>query len=355
VAEQGWPMSTERITLNPLHLSRGRMLVPGENARINVVGDDEPQPQEQPMSLQSPLSVGLFAGKWCSYAASIDLPSDQRQEDGGAMVFDTAELEEAVEILGAPELHIRLSSDKPAAMLAARISDVAPDGRATRVTYGILNLTHRDSHEQPSELEPGKVYDIKLRCNYIAQRFPAGHRIRLSLSTSYWPLAWPTPEPARLRLYPSASQLHLPVRREREADAELRDMGTPELDHPMAVSLIKPGERDWQVINNLRNNRVLLHVVSNDARIRLDDINWTVEKKVDEKYSYQHNNYDTLRGEVTSERYFERDDWTARTVTKTVLTSTKTHFIIRATLDAYHGDVRIFSKSWDEQVNRDFL
>ncbi|MCC5858660.1 MAG: CocE/NonD family hydrolase, partial [Ectothiorhodospiraceae bacterium] len=38
---------------------------------------------EQEMSIQSPLSVGLFAGKWCSYAATPDLPHDQRQEDGG--------------------------------------------------------------------------------------------------------------------------------------------------------------------------------------------------------------------------------------------------------------------------------
>lgn len=354
VAEESWPAGNARISTNPLQLSRGRMLVKGNSGDISVAGNEELR-DEQPVSLQSPLSVGLFAGKWCSYAASIDLPSDQRQEDGGAMVFDTLELEQPVEILGAPEFRIRLSSDKPAAMLAARISDVAPDGRATRVTYGILNLTHRDSHEQPSALEPGKVYDVTLRCNYIAQRFPAGHRIRLSLSTSYWPLAWPAPEPARLRIFPSASALHLPVRQERAEDAELRDMGTPELDQPLAVSMIRPGERDWKVIHNLRNNEVMLHVTSNDARFRLDDINWTVEKKVDEKYSYQHNNYDTLRGEVVCRRFFQRDDWTAFTETKTVLTSTKTHFIIRATLDAYQGDVRIFSKSWDEEVRRDFL
>ncbi|MFO7789582.1 MAG: CocE/NonD family hydrolase, partial [Bacteroidales bacterium] len=109
------------------------------------------------MNIQSPLSVGLFAGKWCSYSGSTDLPSDQREEDGGALVFDSRPLQEDVEILGAPELDITLSSDKPVAMIAARISDIAPNGRATRVTYGVLNLTHRDSDEHPSELKPGKT------------------------------------------------------------------------------------------------------------------------------------------------------------------------------------------------------
>ena len=66
-------------------------------------------------------------------------------------------------------------------------------------------------------------------------------------------------------------------------------------------------------------------------------------------------NYDTLRGEIKSTRGFYRDDWSAKAETKTVLTSTKTHFVIRATLDAYLGDVRIFSKSWDEKIKRNYL
>src|SRR3984957_17971635 len=44
--------------------------------------------------------------------------------------------------------------------LVVRLSDVAPDERVTRVSYQVLNLTHRASHEQPSELEPGRFYDV---------------------------------------------------------------------------------------------------------------------------------------------------------------------------------------------------
>ena len=46
-----------------------------------------PYPSTRTLTIQSPLSVGLFAGKWCSYAATPDLPHDQREEDGGALVF----------------------------------------------------------------------------------------------------------------------------------------------------------------------------------------------------------------------------------------------------------------------------
>ena len=51
----------------------------------------------------------MFAGKWCSYAAPPDLPHDQREEDGGALVFQTEPLQETLEILGPTmvELDIR--------------------------------------------------------------------------------------------------------------------------------------------------------------------------------------------------------------------------------------------------------
>ena len=85
-------------------------------------------------------------------------------------------------------------------MIAARLEDVAPDGSSTLVTYGLLNLTHRDGHEHPQALEPGRTYRVNIALNDIAQAFPAGHRIRLALATSHWPIAWPSPEMATLTL-----------------------------------------------------------------------------------------------------------------------------------------------------------
>ena len=343
IIEETYP--TPNVSVKRFFLKPGRLI-----DVENQVPDFMPE-----LTIQSPLSVGLFAGKWCSYAASTDLPSDQREEDGGALLFDTPPLAEDVEILGAPELKIQLSSNKPVAMLAARLCDVASNGRSTRVTYGVLNLTHRDSDQHPEELEPGKIYTIKMKLNHIAQCFPKGHQIRLSLSTSYWPLAWPPPEPVRLTIYPAKSEIILPVRKSNPGDNQLQDLGTPDLKEAMAFTIVRPAHKEWEVIHNLRTNKVTLNVVNNDAKITLPHINWTIEKNVEETYSYQNNNYNTLRAEVVSERRFERDDWSAYTRTSTILTSTITHFVIRATLDAYEGDARIFSKTWDERIKRDLL
>ena len=81
------------------------------------------------------------AGEVGRYGDEAEWATDQREDDGGSLVFLTEPLAEKLEILGAPLVHLRFSSDKPQALVCARLNDVAPDGRSTRVTVGLLNLT----------------------------------------------------------------------------------------------------------------------------------------------------------------------------------------------------------------------
>ncbi len=310
---------------------------------------------DRSMEIQSPLSVGLFGGKWCSYSESSDLPWDQREEDGGALIFETTPLTKRTEILGRPLAILELSSNKPQAMVAVRLSDIGEDGRGTRVTFGLLNLTHRISHESPEELEPDKRYLVRIPMNYIAQSFPAGHRIRLSVSTSYWPVAWPSPEPVKLSLYPGQSRLILPIREHSRLDQTLAPFAPAPSLESIKTTLLAPAKREWTVVHNLADNTVKVNVVNNDPRILLEPVNLAIQKDVHEVFSYSSNNYDTVRGEVVSRRSFQRNGSELSTVTRTVLTSTRTHFKITATLDAFEGDARIFSKSWDEDIPRELV
>lgn len=342
VAERSWPskrISEKEYILTQHGLSEKRI----------------PQRYKKRINIQSPLSVGLFGGKWCSYSEAADLPWDQREEDGGALIFETEPLGEGVEILGKPYAELELSIDKPQGMVALRLSDIGINGRGTRVTYGVLNLTHRESDEQPEELDPGKRYKVIVPMNYIAQRFPKGHKIRLSVSTSYWPLVWPSPEPVKLSVFTENSRLVLPVRPKSEEDKKLRQFEPPPKLESVNSTLLAPAEREWTVTHNLVDNSVRVNVINNDPRILLDDINLAIRKDVWERYTYFSNNYDTVKGEVVSKRGFKRDDHEMLTVTKTVLASTRTHFKIQATLDAYDGDARIFSKSWDESIPRQLV
>lgn len=307
------------------------------------------------MALQSPLVVGYFAGKWCSYAAAPDLPDDQRQEDGGALVFDSELLNDAVEILGAPVFEICFTVDQPVAQVAARLSDIHPDGSATRITYGLLNLTHRHSNETPEHLEPGRWYTAKVVLNDIAQRFPAGHRIRLAISTSYWPLAWPAPKPVRLELDMAKCQLHLPVRTPHADDDRLREFGPPEGAPPLKTSVLQPERHNWYVHKDLAAGTSELEVINDDGIVRIEETGTEIEKATYEWYRSSHNDYGSVKGETRTVRGFRRKDWHARVLTRTVLTSDETHFFLRAELDAYENDKRVLSLNWDKTIERNYL
>ncbi|HVM14184.1 MAG TPA: CocE/NonD family hydrolase [Egibacteraceae bacterium] len=340
VGEWSWPST---------HIESCRFQL--ASGRIAAADEDVP---ETALSIQSPLSVGQFAGKWCSYNAPPDLPFDQREEDGGSLVFDTDPLDEPWEILGAPAVELDLAADKPVAMVAVRLSDVAPDDAATRISYGLLNLTHREGHDVPQPLEPGERVRVRVQLNGMAQHIPAGHRLRVSISTSYWPLAWPPPEPARLTIYTGVSRLELPRRHVDPSDEPpLRELGPPEGSQPIKRTLLAPGENRWTVLRDLARHESALEVVKDQGRQRYDAIDLEVHRRAWERYSFRAREFDSVRGETHWTMRFARDGWNVAAVSRTVLTCTPTDFNIHAQLDAYQDDERIYSHQWGRTVPRD--
>ena len=170
---------------------------------------------------------GADAGAWCAESQPSDFAPDQRAAEGQSLCFTSAPLAADLEILGHPRLTLRFASDRPLALVAARLDDVAPGGVSRLVTTQVFNLTHLASHESPERLEPGREYVATIALDAIAQAFPAGHRLRLALSPTYWPWAWPSPEPVTLTVVAGESLLELPVRPERPEDADLRPFDPP--------------------------------------------------------------------------------------------------------------------------------
>ncbi|WP_199429756.1 CocE/NonD family hydrolase [Qaidamihabitans albus] len=342
VGEHEWP--SPRVTVAEYPLAKRR------------IGTREEQVREEALTISSPLSVGQYAGKWASYNAPPDLPYDQREEDGGSLVFDSEALTETVEILGAPTVTLELTSDKPVAMVAARLSDVGEDGRATRVSYGLLNLTHRDGNERPEPLEPGQRYRVTFMLNGVAQSFPPGHRIRLSLSTSYWPLAWPPPEPVLLSVFTGQSSLSLPIRPiPEDGDVPVRPLGEPEGSEPIPMTQVRPAEHSWTVRRELTDYRAALEIVKDNGTVRFDDIDLDIAKRVLETYAWVAGDFSSVRGETHWSVTLSRGDWVATTVTRTTLTCTPADLRLHARLDAYEGDERVFSRNWRRTIPRNLI
>ncbi|MFJ5273047.1 CocE/NonD family hydrolase [Streptomyces sp. NPDC088358] len=349
IGEPAWPSPHVHDVTHPLTPHRVGPPLDSAEQREGV-------PESEPMTVQSPLSVGQFAGKWASYNAPPDLPYDQREEDGGSLVFDSDPLTEPLEILGSPTVELDLSVSEPIGMVAARLSDLSPDGRATRVSYGILNLTRLDSTSEPAPLEPGRRYRATVQLNGVGQAFPPGHRIRLSLSTSYWPLAWPPPRPVLLSVYAGSSTLTLPVRPTGDP-GEMRPspFGEPEGTPPLASTQLTPREERWDVKRDLVGYQAELEIVKDRGMVRIEDAGLDVGLRAHERYTAVAEDFTSVSGESAWTMRFRRGDWDVRVETRTRLTSDEAEFFVDATLDGYEGDKRVFSRTWNERVPRDLL
>jgi len=133
-------------------------------------------------------SIGVEAGFWWG-----ELLSDQRPADAFSLLYESAPLDEEIAIMGRPHAFLNASANAPLADWFARLSDVAPDGTVTQITGAGLSGAQRDSMSDPKDLEPGKVYALDVAMHLTTWIFPKGHRIRLSVSNSMWPMIWPTP------------------------------------------------------------------------------------------------------------------------------------------------------------------
>jgi len=151
---------------------------------------------------------------WGAGGIPNGLGRDLRPDESLGPTFTSAALGEPLSILGFPEVVLHLAASSPVATVVARLTDVAPDGSSAQVAAGILNLTHRRSHERPEPLEPGTVEEIRLLLRPAGYRFEPGHRIRVSIASAAWPIIWPSPSATEFDLHlgpATPSRLVLPV------------------------------------------------------------------------------------------------------------------------------------------------
>jgi putative CocE/NonD family hydrolase len=116
-------------------------------------------------------------------------PRDQAEieERHDVLCFTGAPLADDLEVTGPVELVLFASSSALDTDFTAKLVDVSPDGRAELVTDGILRARYRESLSRPQLLKPGEVYEFLIELGATSRVFPAGHRIRLDISSSNFP------------------------------------------------------------------------------------------------------------------------------------------------------------------------
>ena len=305
--------------------------------------------------LASPETTGAAAGMWCPHGMSPDDPLDQRQDDAGSLVFDTPPLSERLELLGAPVIELRVASTRPKATRVFRLCDVHPDGASTRMCYGILNLTHRDSHATPSPLEPGRIYPIRIQLNDVGYAVPPGHRIRVALSSAYWPLTWSSPEPVALTAFAGTASVVLPIRTPRPADDNLPAFLPAQAAPAEKRTVLRPGGSARTITTDVASGRTTFLLSDNEGRARIDHHGLEVGSRREHEFSITPDDPLSARAETRWTKEVGRGAWQTSSETRVVMTSTREHFVIKAHLDAYEDSTKVYSNDWEQHIKRDLV
>lgn len=296
------------------------------------------------VTLSSEPVIGLTKPEW------LDRPSiDQSTDDTRSLVYDSAPLEAPLEILGTPTLAVTLASDAPVAQLAVRLTEVTPDGRSWLVTWGLLNLTHRDSHSEPAPLKPGRRQDVTVELKLIAHRFSRGSRIRIALSQGLWPLAWPAPgKPALTLTLGRKSRLTLPVRPLEAAPyrlpiAEVITPVAPDQPRPTAITqAIAPGH--FSLANDVPTSERTIAATG----VVLSRGQW-------EQSEIHEGQPDSSLWSQTVKMGWKRGDWSCDIEARYRLTSTAGHFDLSETLIARSRGKTLFEQQHDSRIARDLI
>lgn len=320
-------------------------------------GVDSGSPAETAHQWRGAQAAGVDAGPFCGWGGPADSPPDQRTDDGLSLCFTSLPVSDRMEIVGSPVLHVRLAADRPRALIVVRLCDVWPDGRSTLITRGLLNLAHRDSHECPEPLEQGTRYRVSVSLDTIAYAVPAGHRLRLAVSPTYWPWAWPSSEPVILTVFAGLdSFLALPLRTGGAERDEPAHFAVPERSPPPAVEPIGPSSDGCREVRRdqatgaveIVNDLVYFHPLRFlDTGLEYVDRGRDVYRIVEG---------DPLSATTRSERSIAigRGDWRTRVETASTMSATADDYHVTNTLEAYEGATRVFAKTWHAVIPRDF-
>ncbi len=304
------------------------------------------------VTVNTPLSLGMATGEWNPHGIGPEQPTDQRADDALSVCFDGAPLEADIEIVGRPTCCVRIASDKPVATLVARLCHVAPDGTSALITWGALNLTHRDGHGDPAPLETGTFYDVTLTMNAIAQRVPACGRLRLALSTGSWPLLWPAPEEPALTLDLAECRLELPLWAGDARGAVSAEFAPSEIPPPPELTWLRPFARRRRFVRDVASGRIELVLDKDDGAYRVDSHGMQVDALGTERQWITEGNALSGGGEVTWRIEQRRGGWNVAIETRTTVTADAESFSVEADIRAEEAGEEIYNRQLSRRVPR---
>lgn len=202
---------------------------------------------------------------------------------------------------------------------------------------------------------PGDRTSVRVQLNDVAHAFLPGHRVRLALSTDYWPMVWPSPEPVTISVYPGGSILELPVRPPRSLDAALADLGEPTWGPPAEITELRPGQWGREVRMDAMTGATTVTNSVEGPLNRLERTGRAIALTGFDRSSIRGEDPTSARAESRREFEIVRDGVTIRVSAEIDLSCTADDFALAVRMAAHESDAVVWARDWDFTIPRDHV
>jgi len=319
---------------------------------ILIPGNPIPGAHDHDRYIRSPLDTGTASGEYFTLKPDVEMAIDQRGDDASSLVIEGEVLEADLDVLGRPVLAMSLSCDAEWANLCARLVDVHPDGTATRVSFGVLNLAHRDGYAEPQAMPRGEKVMVRIELDACGYRFRKGHRIRLSISTSYWPMILPPPTDPGVSIDMASLGFALPKLGAHDRITVKEPDDPDPLPHYIEHA---PAATQRSVTRNLTENRTEYRIHEDTGLFEHPGNGLATRQLREELWSISPDDPLSMTGVSTWTCDMRRPNWFVRTISTARIACSASEWLISAEVKAYEDEVQIFEKTFEKRIPRDFM
>ncbi|MBI1494785.1 CocE/NonD family hydrolase [Halocynthiibacter styelae] len=304
---------------------------------------------DAPQKITTDLLCGQGCGEYFPFGFGPgELPDDQTADNARSLCFDVS-VPETTDILGASTVNLTIAADQPRAQVVVRLCDERPDGTSALITLGMLNLRHHQGSDTMRDLTPGEPVTVSIPLDHSAYRLPAGHKLRVAISPSYWPYAWPEAAPATLTVHKAS--LTLPCRKT-IADSDEWHYDTPRPMEARDIQMNEIGKEEKQRKTDPITGESTLVIRSgrNEVTDQINDL--TTGSEMSEIWTIHPDNPASARVEIIWQRWLKRDGVTAHSHLVTRQTTSADHFHIEQDFTVSENGEQVFQRMTKDDIAR---
>jgi len=309
------------------------------------------EPESIDALVSSPQDTGAESGEYCAIWLGPELPADQLRENALSCCFDVEILTEPTGIIGAPQLRLALTSDQVFGQIAVRLCEVFPDGASSRLSYGVLNMTHRDDAANPRPVVANKPYEVVVNLDHMACTIAVGNRLCVAISSAYWPLVWPTPGAVQHRILGGKVSFS---GRNSLGKSEIA-FSPAEASTPWKHAVIREAAHQRRRETDLGTGVVTLNVIDDFGAAEDADHGLIAGSIARESWTIHPDEPLSAKGSTHWTQTLARGDWTIRTEARQTMWSDAEFFYQSAEIEAFEGDEQIFHREFSAKVKRDMM